>query len=305
MNTQYFTGKYGVATTIYFTLEDPAATSSDLLFDGTAPLQADMLIFKDGVYDSTSDNAPAQINSDRLYSVAISAAEMTANRVDVIVHDASATTFRDAHLVVLTHVALGSADIDAATGTKANTTALKLTGYGSGHGLECVKGATGNDIDAALGKHVLRAGTCQSGSASSAVLDSSASATNDYYNGALILFHTGTGAGQARVITDYAGATTTCTLNKALASALGADTEYVILPGPDSWAISPGAELSAMPTYASTMMQIVQFLFQRFAYKREQTATDFSMKKVDDSTELDNATLSDNGTTQSFGRIGA
>jgi hypothetical protein len=303
MNSQYFTGKYGVATTIYFTLEDPAATSSDLLYDGTAPLQADMLVFKDGTYDSTSDNAPAQINSDRLYKVEVSATEMQADRVDIIVHDANETTFRDTHLVVLTTIDLSELDIDAATGTKANTTAVKLTGYGSGHGLECVAGATGNDIEGALGKHVLRSNTCQSGSSSEAVLDSSASSTNDYYNGNIILFHSGTGAGQARVITDYAGSSVTCTLNKDLVAALSSDTEYIIIPGPDTWNVSPGAELSATPTATSSYADMLQFLWQRFAYKRTETATVFSMKKADASTELSKATLSDNGTTQTHGAL--
>jgi hypothetical protein len=308
MHTQYFTAKYGVATTIYFTLRTPSATNSDTLFIGTAPLQADCFVFKDGVYDSTMDNACAYADTggayDALYKVEVSAAELQADRVDIIIHDVSATLFRDAHLVILTNIDLSSVDIDAATGTKANTTALKLTGYQAGHGLEAVAGATGNDIEGALGKHVLRSNTCQAGGGNAeAILDSSASASNDYYNGALILLHSGTGAGQARAITDYVGSTTTATVNKNWVTNPDATSEFVVIPGPDQWAVSPGAELSAIPTFSSNYADLLQWLFQRFCYKRTQTATTFSMKKVDDSTQLGSATLSDDGSTQTHGRI--
>jgi len=303
MNTQNFDRKYGVASTIAFTLRDPAATSSDLLFNGTAPLQADMLMFKDGVYDSTSDNAPAQVNSDRLYTLAVSAAELQCSELDIIVHDASATTFRDAHLKVRTELLLGNVDIDAATGTKANTSALKLTGYQAGHGLEAIAGATGSDISGALGSHVLRASTMQSGSGTSVVLDASASATNDYYNGALILFYAGTGAGQARVITDYVGGTTTATLNVTLPSALSSDTKYIIIPGSDMWKISPVVELAALPTKTSNYSDFIQFLFQRFAYFRTQTSNTFTMKKLDESTTLATCAVTDSAGTQTFNTL--
>jgi hypothetical protein len=309
MHTQYFTAKYGVATTIYFTLRTPSGTDSNTLFVGTAPTAGDMELYKDGVWDTgdESDAAPAIADTgggyDALYSWAISAAELQCDRLDVIVHDPGGT-FRDAHLVVLTTIDLSEVDIDAATGTKANTTALKLSGYGSGHGLECVAGATGNDIEGALGKHVLRSNTAQAGgSAGNIVLDSSASSSNDFYNGSLILIHSGTGAGQARAITDYVGSTTTATINKSWVTNPDATSEFIIVPGPDTWNVSPGAELSATPTATSYYAQMLQFLFQRFVYKRTQTSDTFSMKKADGSTELSKATLSDDGTTQTHGAL--
>ena len=39
----------------------------------------------------------------------------------------------------------------------------------------------------------------------------------------------------------------------------------IVIPGNDPWAVSPGAELSAIPTYASSYADLLQFLFQRFA----------------------------------------
>ncbi len=58
--------------------------------------------------------------------------------------------------------------------------------------------------------------TCQAGSgASSIVLAATASAVDDTYNGQEVLVVTGTGAGQARRITDYVGATRTATVDSA------------------------------------------------------------------------------------------
>lgn len=308
MDIQTFYGKYGVATTVTFTLRSPSATDSDTFYyatgdAGDALAQGDCFIFKDGAYDSTADNAPAEVTSTgnevSIYTLQLSATEMSAGFVDVIVADQSATAFRDAHIRVFTEINLGNVDIDASQNT--NTSALKLTGIGTGHGLEAIGGATGNDIEGVLGNHVLDSGTTAAGTGTSVTLPATASASNDYYNGAIILLHSGTGAGQARVITDYVGSTKVGTLNKAWVTAPGAAGEYVIIPGTDPWAVSPGAELSAMPTKTSAYADLLQFLFQRFAYKRTQTATAFNMYNEAGDTAVFDATLSDDATTQTHG----
>lgn len=56
------------------------------------------------------------------------------------------------------------------------------------------------------GQYVRRA-NAQAGAAGSVTLDASASATDDLYNGLAVVIVSGTGAGQARLITDYAGVT--------------------------------------------------------------------------------------------------
>lgn len=309
MITQYVDGQYGVATTVYFTLRQPAATSSDSFYTGGAPLQADVKITKDGTYDDTSDNAPAQVdavNSPQLYSLQLSATEMQADLVDVMIVDAAGAAFRDHHIQVRTQQNLGTIVVNAAQkGT--NTDAVTYTGNGTGAGLNCVAGdGDGVGIRGVLGDHVQNYGTVAAYNSSTSVdLDNStAAATNDYYNGAIILFHTGTGAGQARVITDYDGGSYAATLNKALATAVNTATEYIIIPGSDWNNISPGAELGALPTYASSFADFIQFMFQRFVYKRTQTATVFKMFEDDGTTEFASGTVSDDGTTQTHGELG-
>jgi hypothetical protein len=53
----------------------------------------------------------------------------------------------------------------------------------------------------------------QSGTSSTVVLDTGASAIDDYYNNQLITIVNGTGAGQSRLIADYTGATKTATIS--------------------------------------------------------------------------------------------
>src|SRR3990167_2442587 len=184
-----------------------------------------------------------------------------------------------------------------------NTTALLATGVGSGHGISAVGGATGLDIDGVLGQHVMRFNTATAGGASSITLDASASATNDYYNGALIMLVGGTGAGQARTITDYVGSTLVATVNKSWATNPASGSVFAIIPGDDPWEIAPGAELAALPTYSSSFAKMLQFLFQRFVYKRTQTATTFTMLKDDGSTSFATGGVSDDGTTQTHNEI--
>jgi hypothetical protein len=228
---------------------------------------------------------------------------MECDEADVVIKDQNGPEFRDAHIKVITELQLGNIDIDAASGTKANTSALKLTGYGSGHGLEAIKGATGQDINGVIREMVLADGTAQAGANTTIQLASGSSATNDIYNGNLIFIVSGTGLGQSRLITDYVGSTTTATVDTAWAVNPGASSVYVIAPGPRTWYQSPGAELTTTPTFASTYGKLLQALFQWAFYKRTQTATKQQFYKVDDSTALMEATVSDDATTQTTGRI--
>lgn len=93
----------------------------------------------------------------------------------------------------------------------------------AGHDTAGSFGETVNDIDglptaasittAVLAALVPVSGTMQSGSISTtAVLSSGASGSDDFYNDKVLLIVGGTGAGQARQITDYVGATKTATV---------------------------------------------------------------------------------------------
>lgn len=289
--------KYGVASTFYFAVASPAATSSDRFFNAASPFVAgDVQISKDGGAFANVTNLPARIGTTAIFSIDLTAAEMQATTIIVQIVDQDGPAFRDAALVIRTKIQVGQLDVDASQLT--NTSAIVATGVGSGHGISAVGGATGLDIDGVLGQHVMRFNTATAGGASTITLDASASATNDYYNGALIMIVGGTGAGQARVITDYVGGTQVATVNKAWATNPAAGSVFVILPGDDPWEIAPGAELAALPTFASSYAKMLQFLFQRFVYRRTMTATQFTMYKDDGTTSFVTAGVSDNGTTQ-------
>jgi hypothetical protein len=75
-----------------------------------------------------------------------------------------------------------------------------------------------------------RTGTAQAGGATTITLDASASATDDLYNYDLIVITGGTGAGQARYITDYVGSTKVATVATWQTNP-SSDSVFVILPG--------------------------------------------------------------------------
>lgn len=313
MITQYVDGQYGVATTVYFTLRQPAATSSNAYYTGSAPVQADVKIVQDGTYDSTSDNAPAQVdavNSPQLYSLEVSAAEMQADVIDVMIVDAAGSAFRDHHIQIRTQQNLGTIVVNAAN-KATNTDAVTYTGNGTGAGLKAVGGDNdGADIEAFMSKHTLNWGTVAAYNSSTSVdLDNSSQTgnTNDIYNGSIIIFFDGSGTGQhqARIITDYNGTTYEATLHRALETAVNTSTKYIIIPGSDLWTVSPGEELSAVPTKTSGYGDILMGLFQRFFFKRTQTATTFTMFKADSATSLTTGSVDDDGTTQTHSEIGS
>lgn len=78
--------------------------------------------------------------------------------------------------------------------------------------------------------YVIRANTAQAGGATTITLDASASATDDIYNYDLIVLTGGTGAGQARYITDYVGSTKVATVASWQTNP-SSDSVFLILPG--------------------------------------------------------------------------
>lgn len=299
---QSFDRKYGVATTIYFVVPVDSATNSNTFYTGSVVWGSagESKVSKDGAAFSDTTSDPVAV-SGGLYSLALTAAELQCNEAFIMLTN-SGTAVRDILLRVRTHMELGDLDIDAATGAKANTTAFKATGYGSGNGIQAIAGSTGKDIKGTLGDHIQAKGDVTTGTGTSITLTNGFAATNNYYIGSVVVIFAGTGAGQARTITASTSGGV-LTLNKTLATGLDATSDYIIIPGDDVWNWSPGAELSALPTSSSGFGAMLQFLFQRFAYKRKQTATTFSMLKVDDTTTLASGGVDDDGSTQSHNRL--
>ena len=310
-----FTRKYGVICDdssqrkIRFALPDEASTSSDRFITDASPFASgDVKISKDGGALANTTNLPTQITASLpVYELQLEATEMQADDIVISIVDQDGPAFRDVIILIETEILLGNFDIDAASGSKADTSAFKVSGYGAGHGIEAIAGATGQDINGILGEMILRAGT--SGSAGSPTgsefeLDSSANSTNDYYNGSIVMLISGTGAGQSRVITDYNGTSKIATLDTAWVTGPSyGTTRYMIVTGARPWSISAAAELSGIPTETSSYGDKLSFVFQRFAFKVDQTATVQTWYQSDSSTTLGTRSVADDGTTQTLGKI--
>lgn len=81
------------------------------------------------------------------------------------------------------------------------------------------------------GKQSIRSGTAQAGAASTITLDAGASATTDFYRHSLIYLTGATGAGQARLCTDYNGTTKVATVTPAWATNPDVTSTFAVLPG--------------------------------------------------------------------------
>jgi hypothetical protein len=306
--------KYGVATSVYFSVASPSATSSNVLVTtapGTLFATNDIKISKDGGaaidVDSLTTPAITQVtNATQIYILPLTAAEMQATDVFIRISDAAGgPAFRDALIHIRTKQQLGQIDIDA-TQIGGNTPGFTTTGIGTGAGLIAVGGATAaGDIVGFNNTDKLRKGTAQATTTVSTEikLDSAASATTDFYAGQIVTIVSGTAAGQSRVITAYNGTTKVATVHKAFSANPTTDSVFIITPGPDVWEIPNTAELSGIPAVTATWRQLLTFLFQRFAYKRTQTATVHTMYKADSSTPLGTTTVSDAAGTQSFNKL--
>lgn len=77
---------------------------------------------------------------------------------------------------------------------------------------------------------VMTSGTAQAGAANSITLASTASATNGLYDPSIVLLTGGTGAGQARNILDYVGATKVATVDKTWRTNPDSTSTYIISP---------------------------------------------------------------------------
>lgn len=80
------------------------------------------------------------------------------------------------------------------------------------------------------GLQAIRSNTAQAGGATSITLDASASATNDFYKGAVVFLTGGTGAGQYRLITAYNGTSKAATVTPAWATNPDNTSTFAVLP---------------------------------------------------------------------------
>lgn len=84
---------------------------------------------------------------------------------------------------------------------------------------------------------LIRSGTAQAGASTTITLDASASAINDFYNNTLIEIIGGTGAGQARFISDYVGTSKVATVSEVWSTTPDSSSVFAI----ESFGAIPGA----------------------------------------------------------------
>ncbi len=291
---EYNDRKYGVASTFVFTVEVPSATNSNRFLNSAVPWVAgDVQISKDAGAPANVATLPVRIGTSPLYQLSLSAAEMQATDLDVFLVDADGPAWRDLHIKVQTKARLGKLDIDA---SQIGTTEQAIT---------LTSGATApGDITGILTSHVLRKAPAQAGATGTTlVLDASASATNDYYAGAMLYIVSGTGAGQCRVITTYNGTSKVATVNRGWVATPTGTPVFAIVPMEELWANAAPVELSAVPTAASTPLEKLQALFQRFYFRRKEDATTLTLYKSDSTTVLGTGTNSDSAGVQDLGKV--
>lgn len=183
----------------------------------------DIKIWKHGGTTEASKNSggATHIASGRYYAVLDATDTDTIGNLRVSVHVAGALP------VWLDCVVLDEAVFDALFGT----TALATTGAA----MTLASGAiTSSTFAASSGLSPITSGTAQSGSTSTTIkLASGASASDDFYKDQTVIVHTGTGAGQSRVITGYVGSTKVATVHRAWSVTPDATSQYLVLREPE------------------------------------------------------------------------
>jgi len=314
MQTLHFDGQYGTGRFVTFTLKTKATDGSDQYYVATTPSAAQCKVYKTTEAGVTSgpanaSNAPTQPGgaSTPVFRLELTAAEMQAETVDIVVTSAGAT-FRDQHIQIRTAQRLSEVDLDATNGPT-NATALTCVGNGTGHGISAVGGASGLDINAILESNWLRVGAARTQATEAANkirLDAGSSSTDDYYNGNIVAILSGACAGQSRIAVDYTGGadpdvdgTREIEVDTDwIGDVPDATSVYVMAPGPRTWEMRSPGELDALPDEGSSYGEFLRLLFQRFAFKIDQNADYQTWYKSDNNATFASRAVEDDGNTQ-------
>ena len=97
------------------------------------------------------------------------------------------------------------------------------------------------DLVAGSASVIVDEGTAQAADATHITLATTASASDDIYNGSVVAITGGTGAGQTREITDYVGATRVALVNAAWSVTPDATSVYAVVPAAEATADTGGA----------------------------------------------------------------
>jgi hypothetical protein len=218
----FFLAKYNTQTTFYFAMVKRGVVDLAASADWT-PVTGDTKISKDGGSFANTTNNPAAVAGTGSigWSLTLTAAELSAAVINVQIVDSATKAVEDQYITIYTY-GNASAKIvpDWSDSVRMGLTALPNAAAEAPGGL-FTRGANAGQINqpangridasvAAYGTGLspmlpIRSATAQGGGANSITLDASASATDGLYDPSIILIRSGTGAGQARMITQYTG----------------------------------------------------------------------------------------------------
>jgi hypothetical protein len=293
----FIDAQVGVDQDIYFTLRQKSATNNDQLYDSTAPTAAQTKVYQNGASGANAVNAPSKVTT-KLYKWTLDATEATTDIIDAVISSGGAS-FRDLHIQIRTKQKLSQVELDASN-MSGDKSAFKATGNAAGHGIEAIGGATGEDISGILGSHVMASGDVTSGSGTGPIqLTNGYKATTDIYNGDTIMFFDSAGAVQSRTISAFTsgGAVTLAT---ALISAVSGT--YIIVPGARALD-EVQAEITDVPTDASTIKEKIQFLVQRFQFRIVQSATSQTWYDSTGENVFGQRSVTDDGAEQDLAKL--
>jgi len=157
-------------------------------------------------------------------------------------------------------------------------------------------------------------GTAQAGAASTITLAGTASATDNIYNGNVVSLVGGTGLGQSARIVSYVGSTKVATIEPAWTVQPDNTSKYIITAQGwvkvsggvntfDSLLTATNVELAALPGASPSLIDMIRFVYQISRNKLTTTSTQSKTYLTNDSTVLGTATLSDDGTTFTRGKM--
>jgi len=241
---------------------------------GALPVWSDWLVVPAAVFDAVVNGTGNGVRSDvqAIAANVVNASALATDAVDEIVdqvwnEDATAHqtqgTFGQAIGDPIADSStiwdLANTNLDAAISTRASAAALataqtdlddiqaRLPAALIGGRIDADVGAISGDATAADNlelefdgtgyKSYTRRGTAQGGAAASITLDTGASAIDDFYNNSIVAIMSGQGAGQARFVADYVGATRVVSISPNWVTNPNATSVFVVLP----FASIPGA----------------------------------------------------------------
>lgn len=329
--------KKNAATSLYFAVASPAATSSNRLFNDASPFAAgDVQVSIDGGAFANVGTLPTRVGTTPIFKLDLAAGETNGDVIVVTVVDATVDpAFRDCVLIVRTKIDVNTID------TQSHVTVAGNLAIGGNHAvtgnLSAVNLALSGDLsigddlivtdDVTIGgdlaitgnlsaaaivgyltSMVIRKNTVAGGGASTITLDASAAATDDFYNEAIVMVIHASGRVQSRTITNYVGSTKVATVNRGwIIENPAASDIFIIFPGADVWDQPEKAGVSAghggepsNTDYSDdmSMRRTLQFIKRRMFNKATMTTLAQVLYKDDSTTTLLSRAVGDSSGTQ-------